>query len=343
MSFARILCGLGAATLLSFPAVAQVVDDFEHGNEALYAQATSGDNMDLNAVAARASAFGAQFASGASGFRLRSDVVTGPGNTYEWYVRLRGGSTNSGRSYTGFGATAAGAYSGVFAPNTGNIILQSNISWGFTDVAVAPFVPAADTWYLMRLVWAANGDMTLSILDEAGAATLATTATVSTGFTTSGGLSLRGFTTAATFFNDVDTVRKVGGGPTPFNYCTAKVTSSGCVPAIAFTGTPSAAGNYTVNCSQVEAGQLGVLFYGTSGPAAIAFQGGFLCVNPPVIRMPVQPSGGAAACSGTYTQAMTALITTLPVGQMVNCQYWFRDPGAATGTGLSNANEFVTQ
>jgi len=135
-----------------------------------------------------------------------------------------------------------------------------------------------------------------------------------------------------------------GGGSTPpTTYCTAKTSSSGCVPAIGFTGTPTPAGSFTATCTQVEANALGVLFYGTAGPAAIPFQGAFLCVNPPVVRFPFQPSGGAAACSGTYSTALTALISSLTVGTQVNCQYWYRDLGDAFGTGLSNALQFVTQ
>ena len=134
-----------------------------------------------------------------------------------------------------------------------------------------------------------------------------------------------------------------GAPQPPTIYCTAKITSSGCVPSIAYAGTPSPAGGFVASCTQVEAGQLGVLFHATAGPAAIPFQGGLLCVNPPVVRLPIQPSGGAAACSGTYSQALTTLITTLGPGVSVCSQFWFRDPGDAFGTGLSNGLAFVTQ
>ena len=129
----------------------------------------------------------------------------------------------------------------------------------------------------------------------------------------------------------------------PTNYCLAKTTSSGCVPTIAFSGIPSVTGDYTVSCSLVEPGVFGLLFYGTSGPAAYPFQDGLLCVQPPLARMTVQNSGGSAACSGLYSQTLSELIATLPIAQTVNCQYWFRDAGAASTTGLSNANRFVTE
>jgi len=131
-----------------------------------------------------------------------------------------------------------------------------------------------------------------------------------------------------------------GGCPTPTIYCTAKTTSSGCVPSIGFTGTSTPTGSFTATCSNVEVNQLGVLFYGTTGAAATPFQGGFLCVNPPVIRLPFANSGGTTPCTGSYSQPLTAVINA-NLGQNINCQFWFRDPGAASGTGLSNGLLFT--
>jgi hypothetical protein len=136
---------------------------------------------------------------------------------------------------------------------------------------------------------------------------------------------------------------------TPTLYCTAKVTSNGCVPAIAFFGSPSAgAGSgFQITASQVEPQKFGLFFYGKSGAASFPFQGGTLCANAPLVRTSIQNSGGAAACSGTYLIDFNAYIATgndpaLVAGQQVNGQYWFRDPGFAPpdNTGLSNAIEF---
>lgn len=130
-------------------------------------------------------------------------------------------------------------------------------------------------------------------------------------------------------------------------YCTAKVTSGGCVPLMASTGTPSAtAGAFHVLASRVEPFQLGVLFRGTSGPLAQPFQGGFLCVAPPVVRLAPQGSGGAGACSGTYSVDFGAHIqgggdAAMVAGAQVWVQFWFRDPGAFTGTGLSGGLTFT--
>ncbi len=123
-------------------------------------------------------------------------------------MRVRGGVANNGRSYLGVGGTAAGAWSAVFGANTGQIILQNNIGFGFVDAATAAFVPAANVWYQMELDWAANGDMVVSMYDETGTTLLASTPSVATGFLTAGGVMLRGFTTSVTVFHDLDTIRK---------------------------------------------------------------------------------------------------------------------------------------
>jgi len=133
-----------------------------------------------------------------------------------------------------------------------------------------------------------------------------------------------------------------GGCATPTTYCTAKTSSNGCVPTIGFSGTPTPAGAFTATCSSVEAGQLGVLFWGSVGPAAVPFQGGFLCVSPPVTRFPFANSGGAGVCTGSYSTALTTLVNFVPVGTNINAQYWFRDVGSASGTGLSNGLAFTT-
>lgn len=138
------------------------------------------------------------------------------------------------------------------------------------------------------------------------------------------------------------------GEPDAAAYCTAKTTSSGCTPAIGWTGTPSASGAFIVSAAFVQPNQLGVLFYAQNGPAALPFQGGFLCVAPPVKRLAVQGSGGSGPCSGAYAADFSAhyasgLDAGLVPGAQVWAQFWFRDPGAASGTGLTDALVFTLQ
>jgi hypothetical protein len=137
--------------------------------------------------------------------------------------------------------------------------------------------------------------------------------------------------------------------PPPQVYCTAKVNSLGCIPAIGWSGFPSATagGGFTVAASNELAQKFGLLFYGTSGAQAQPFQGGFLCVQPPIQRTAVQGSGGAAGtCSGGYGFDFNAWIAggsdpALVAGAKVWSQYWSRDPASPSTTNLTDALEFT--
>jgi hypothetical protein len=133
-------------------------------------------------------------------------------------------------------------------------------------------------------------------------------------------------------------------------YCTAKVNSQGCTPAIAAAGTPSASAGsgFHITATQVLSGKFGVLFYGKNGPAALPFQGGILCSQPPLVRTKLQNSGGSGPCDGAYDVDFNAWVASgadpgLVAGQQVNAQYWSRDPGFAppNHTSLSDAVEFT--
>ena len=210
-----VLVGGAALALVAGTAAGQVIESFEHGNEGLYGFAgTTVDNMNVVAGAARNGSFGAEFTNlGNPAWRTRADVATSPGNKYFAYVRTRAGA-NSGRIYMAVGATAAGGWSAVFAPNTGNIILQNNTAWGFTQVQIAAASITAGTWYVLELDWASNGDMTVNLYDDTKTTLLASTPVTATGFTTPGGIGLRGFTTS-TSTNDIDDFTEEGGGCYP--------------------------------------------------------------------------------------------------------------------------------
>jgi len=136
--------------------------------------------------------------------------------------------------------------------------------------------------------------------------------------------------------------------PPPTPYCTAKVNSKGCTPAIGSVGAASAAGApFDVTCSNVLNNKNGLLFYGYT-PKATPYQGGWLCVLAPVKRTATQSSGGNPPpddCSGFYTFDFDARIQSgvdpaLAAGAMVYAQYWFRDPQQAVTTGRSDALSF---
>jgi DNA-binding beta-propeller fold protein YncE len=143
------------------------------------------------------------------------------------------------------------------------------------------------------------------------------------------------------------------------SYCTAKVNSLGCTPFIASSGQASASApsGFVVSAAQVRNQKPGLLFYGFTGRASAPFQGGLLCVASPRYRTPTVSSNGAATpandCSGLYSIDMNAfragLLGGAPqpglsvAGQVVNAQWWARDPGFAppNSTSLSNALEYV--
>ena len=146
---------------------------------------------------------------------------------------------------------------------------------------------------------------------------------------------------------------------TPFGYCTAKLNSLGCTPAISSSGAhPSASASFgfTVQALNVRNQKPGLLLYGISGPANVPFQAGFLCIFAPVRRASGVNSGGSASpandCSGVYTIDFNTFIASglgqpaLQVpGTDVVAQWWGRDPGfpAPNNSTLSDALGFVIQ
>lgn len=135
-------------------------------------------------------------------------------------------------------------------------------------------------------------------------------------------------------------------------FCTAKTNSQGCVPQIGSSGTVALgdASPFLITAQQVLNAKNGLFFYGTTGPAAIPFQGGTLCAAPPIRRTAVQNSGGtpppALDCSGTYgfdfdAWYATGLDPNLTPGAVLDAQFWSRDPSSSFGVGLTDAIEFA--
>ena len=138
----------------------------------------------------------------------------------------------------------------------------------------------------------------------------------------------------------------------PTVYCTAKVNSAGCTPAMAFAGSPSASAGsgFDLSASQILDNKFGLLFYSKTGPDSSPFMGGTLCVKPPLVRTPIQNSGGSPPCGGTFSFDFNAYIASgadpaLISGQQVWSQYWSRDPGFAPpdNTNPTDAVEFTIQ
>ena len=145
---------------------------------------------------------------------------------------------------------------------------------------------------------------------------------------------------------------------TTTTYCTAKINSFGCTPAISWQGNSSATSGsgFVVRGGNVRNQKPGLLLYTIQGRAATPFTGGFLCLTAPVKRTPGMSSQGNPLpfqdCSGMYQIDMNAFAVgalggnplaqlTFP-GTKVQAQFWGRDNGflPPNDTTLTDAIEF---
>jgi Tol biopolymer transport system component len=137
----------------------------------------------------------------------------------------------------------------------------------------------------------------------------------------------------------------------PQVYCTAKVNSLGCTPAIGYLGAASAtvAIDFTITATNLRNQAPGVLIYSLNGAAATPFQGGYLCMQSPLVRTGVHSSAGNSGvidCSGAYAFAFNAYIASGVNPALINgatawAQFWSRDGAASFGTNLTDALSFV--
>lgn len=131
-------------------------------------------------------------------------------------------------------------------------------------------------------------------------------------------------------------------------FCAPKVNSQLCTAYISVEHwmSVSSSAPFVISTSQLINQKSGLLFYG-SAPTSIPFQGGTLCVLPPLKRLPVQNTGGsptgAVDCSGTLSVDFSAWVASgadpaLTVGAVVAAQFYYRDPWDwdGFGTGLSD-------
>lgn len=132
----------------------------------------------------------------------------------------------------------------------------------------------------------------------------------------------------------------------PTTYCTAKLNSLGCAPAIGSSGRASetAGAGFVITANLVINNKVGLLFYGKTGPGGGPFSGGTLCANAPLRRTPPMNSAGNPPpndCSGQFAIDFNTWIasgsdSSLIAGQQVWTQWYYRDPASSFSTGLSN-------
>jgi len=148
----------------------------------------------------------------------------------------------------------------------------------------------------------------------------------------------------------------------PEIYCDSKPNSCFVVPTI---GGPtgltsqgtSATGTYDMTVAPVPAAKFGLLFYSNGGkkPVPVLSTYGTLCVDTgtPVYRLPLITSTGTG-CNGVFTvdfggylatQTANPLLTAAGLAvsgvEVVDAQFWYRDPLAPGGANYSNAIRFL--
>lgn len=141
----------------------------------------------------------------------------------------------------------------------------------------------------------------------------------------------------------------------PWKYCAVLPNSQGCTSSISWSGTPSAtAGSgFTLSTASLLNNTFGYLVYGGSGPSAVFFGTGVLCVQPPLHFTSREPTGGSpngTDCSGALSIDFNAWIANgqdprLVAGQRVWAQFLSRDHGAlpSRNVALSEAVEFTIE
>ncbi|MCC6407511.1 MAG: hypothetical protein IT453_10105 [Planctomycetes bacterium] len=145
--------------------------------------------------------------------------------------------------------------------------------------------------------------------------------------------------------------QQVGGASPVSFYCAAKTNSLGCTPVLTSEGCAcdflAGAKSFTLRAEQLLGAKNGLFFYGTNGPAQQPFQGGELCVKPPLKRLAVQSTGGTnGQCDGSLAVDFNQVIASgidpqLQLGTQVAIQAWTRDPADPFKTNLTSARLFT--
>ncbi len=180
-----------------------IIEDFEAGTGWPWAPWTGGSGGTVGTGSAHDGTYGITDPS----WRYRTDLSLGyAGDTLSWWVRMGG---SSGRAYLGFGATAAGCWSFVVAPNTNSIIIQQNSAWGYSAKASTPYSSyQSSKWYKAVVEFVSTTSVIGRLYDTDGITQLAVVQYASvTGLP--GGVAMRSFSTI-----HLDTIES-GGGPGP--------------------------------------------------------------------------------------------------------------------------------
>lgn len=121
-------------------------------------------------------------------FRTDAAAQVNPGDTVSVWVKFAGAA--DGRAYFGFGTGTGGTLSVVLAPNTGQLLIQNNAGFGFTDLAAVPQSFAANQWYRVEVDWGTSGAVTAKLFAGSSQTPL-NAVSAATGDITPGGFAFR--------------------------------------------------------------------------------------------------------------------------------------------------------
>lgn len=121
-------------------------------------------------------------------YRNDSAAQVKAGDTISVWLKFAGSA--DGRAYFGFGATSAGTLSLVAAPNTGQLIIQLNQGYNFTNLATVNQGYLANHWYRLEVNWSTSGKIVGKLYDSNGTTLLRQISASSTAIT-SGGIAFR--------------------------------------------------------------------------------------------------------------------------------------------------------
>ncbi len=162
---------------------------------------SSSETAYLSSTAAHDGSYGLVDTSGNDWmYRNDSAAQVKQGESISVWVQFT--STSSARAYFGFGASASGTLSIVAAPNTGQLILQSNSGYGYTNLAVANQTYTAGTWYRLQVNWGTGGAITGQLYASNGT-TLLSSVTTTDNAITSGGIAFRAIGAGNAYFDTV--------------------------------------------------------------------------------------------------------------------------------------------
>jgi len=178
---------------------AQVIENFETAASwtwSPWVQASAGSIGTKNAIAAHTGSFGYSGSTASYPWFRRSDYTFGNAGDV-----LSGWAKGNQRNYLGFGSSGGGCWSFVLAPNTSQLIIQSNSGWGYSNTVAVPYTYNTSAWYFLELTFNSSTSVTGRLYDAG--MVFQTSVTSTPAGLTAGGPAMRIYCSTAGYFDDI--------------------------------------------------------------------------------------------------------------------------------------------